>query len=81
MRVSRTPGRCRDIDLEWHDQLAVTNPALYDVIRAARGAGGDSTMSYLLMMSVRLLELRRVLKETGSPSISTATRPRATPSS
>ena len=55
-----------DIDLEWHDQLAVTNPALYDVIRAARGAGGDSTMSYLLMMSVRLLELRRVLKETGS---------------
>ena len=55
-----------DIDLEWHDQLAVLNPALYDVIRAARGAGGDSTMSYLLMMSVRLLELRRVLKPSGS---------------
>ena len=55
-----------DVDLEWHDQLAVTNPALHDVIRAARGACGDGTMSYLLMMSVRLLELYRVLKDNGS---------------
>ena len=55
-----------DIDLQWHDQLEVMNPALHDVIRAARHAGGDSTMSYLLMMSVRLLELHRVLKPTGS---------------
>ena len=55
-----------DVDLEWHDQLAVLNPALYDVIRAARGVGGDSLMSYLLSKSVRLMELHRVLKPTGS---------------
>ena len=41
-----------DIDLRWHDQLRAQNPGLHDVILAARAAGGDSTMSYLLMMSV-----------------------------
>ena len=55
-----------DIDLETHDQLEGLNPALHQVILAARGAGGDSTMSYLLMMAPRLLELRRVLKDTGT---------------
>ncbi len=55
-----------DVDLAWHDELRIKNPALYDVILAARGAGGDPTMSYLLMMSVRLMEMKRVLKPTGS---------------
>ena len=58
--------RLSDIDLAWHDELAVLNPALHDVVLAGRGAGGDSTMSYLLMMSVRLLEMKRILKPTGS---------------
>ena len=55
-----------DVDEVWHDQLRAVNPRLHDVILAARAAGGDSTMSYLLMMAPRLLELRRVLKDTGS---------------
>ena len=55
-----------DIDLQWHDQIRAANPGLHDVILAARAAGGDSTMSYLLMMAPRLLELKRVLKDTGS---------------
>ena len=55
-----------DIDLQWHEQLRSQNRALHDVILAAQGAGGNSTMSYLLMMAPRLLELHRVLKDTGS---------------
>ena len=55
-----------DVDEVWHDQLRAVNPRLHDVILAARAAGGDSTMSYLLMMAPRLLELKRVLKDTGS---------------
>ena len=36
------------------------------VVDAAHAAGGDSTKSYLLMMAPRLLELKRVLKTSGS---------------
>ena len=55
-----------DIDLAWHDELRSLNPDLYDVVLAAQAAGGDGTMSYLLMMSMRLLELQRVMKPNGS---------------
>ena len=55
-----------DVDLRWHDELRSVNRGLHDVVLAAQAAGGDGTMSYLLMMSVRLLEMRRVLKPTGS---------------
>ena len=55
-----------DVDDLWHDHLREANRGLHDVILAAKAAGGPSTMSYLLYMSVRLLEMRRVLKETGS---------------
>ena len=55
-----------DVDLQWHEQLRAQNRALHDVILAAQGAGGNSTMSYLLMMAPRLLELQRVLKPSGS---------------
>lgn len=56
----------KDVDLETHERLAVTNPALHDVIQAGGSARGDTTMWYLLMMSERLLEMQRVLKPTGS---------------
>ncbi|MXY51182.1 MAG: hypothetical protein F4Y86_01440, partial [Gammaproteobacteria bacterium] len=46
--------------------LADRSPAVYAVIEAARQASGKSMMSYLIFMAVRLLELHRVLKETGS---------------
>ena len=55
-----------DIDELDHEQLRDQHPALHDVILAARLAGGDSTMSYLLMMAARLIELQRVLKPTAS---------------
>ena len=55
-----------DIDQQWHEQIRAKHPGLHDVILAAQAAGGDTTMAYLIMMAPRLLEIRRVLKPTGS---------------
>ncbi len=55
-----------DVDLAWHGQIAEQQPALYSIIAAAGEAHGRSMMSYLIMMAVRLLELHRLLRETGS---------------
>ena len=55
-----------DVDLAWHGEIAEANPGLYGVIDAARLAHGKGMQSYLIMMAVRLLELKRLLKPTGS---------------
>ena len=55
-----------DVDMHEHGELADRNPAAYSVIEAARQAHGKSMQSYLIMMAVRLLEMHRVLKPTGS---------------
>ena len=55
-----------DVDLAWHGEIAEREPPLYAVIDAAGQAHGRGMKSYLIMMGVRLLEMRRVLKDTGS---------------
>ncbi len=55
-----------DIDVHEHGELADRNPAAYSVIEAARQAHGKGMQSYLIMMAVRLLEMRRILRDTGS---------------
>ena len=55
-----------DIDLMEHQALKENHPGLYAVIDAAGTAHSKGMKSYLIMMAVRLLELRRVLKDTGS---------------
>ncbi|MCY3915794.1 MAG: DNA methyltransferase [Chloroflexi bacterium] len=55
-----------DIDVYEHGELAERNPAAYAVIDAARQTHGKSMMSYLIMMAVRLIEMRRILKDMGS---------------
>ena len=55
-----------DVDLAWHGEIAEQHPALYAIIDAARAAHGKGMQSYLIMMGVRLLEMRRLLKPTGS---------------
>ena len=55
-----------DVDEAWHGEIADRDPALYSIIDAAGLAHGASMKSYLIMMAVRCLEMRRVLKETGS---------------
>ena len=54
-----------DVDVEWINLIEAKHPALYRVLLAAMTS---SDKSYLAYMSVRLLELRRVLKPTGSLS-------------
>ena len=55
-----------DVDEAWHGEIAEQNQAVYSVIGAAREAHGKGMKSYLIMMAVRLLEMRRILKPTGS---------------
>ena len=55
-----------DVDVAWHGYLADKEPALNTVITAARETHGKSMMSYLIMMGIRLIEMRRLLKPTGS---------------
>ena len=55
-----------DVDEAWHGEIADRDPALYTIIAAAGLAHGKSMKSYLTMMAVRLMEMRRLLKDTGS---------------
>ena len=55
-----------DVDEAWHGEIADREPAIYAIIDAARQSHGKAMKSYLIMMAVRLLEMRRVLKSTGS---------------
>ncbi len=55
-----------DVDVHEHGELADRNPAAYSVIEAARQAHGKGMMSYLIFMAVRLMEMHRILKPTGS---------------
>ena len=52
-----------DIDVEWITLIADKHPALQRVLLAAPS---DSRKSYLVYMAVRLLEMHRILKPTGS---------------
>ena len=55
-----------DLDDRWLGEIDRRNKALSAVIHAARLTQGDNTAAYLCMMGIRLLELHRVLKDTGS---------------
>ena len=53
----------RDVDAEWVNLMEAKHPALHRVLLAAMT---PSDKSYLAYMAVRLLEMRRLLKPTGS---------------
>ena len=55
-----------DVDEAWHGEIAESQPALYSIVDAAGLAHGKGMKAYLVMMAVRLLEMRRLLKPTGS---------------
>ena len=55
-----------DVHQEWVEQLADDHPRLLSVIDSARQAHSDGIGAYMCFMAVRLLEMRRVLKKTGS---------------
>ena len=53
----------RDVDVEWINLIENKYPSLYRVILSALT---NSDKSYLVYMAVRLLEMERILKKTGS---------------
>ena len=55
-----------DVDNAWHGEIADREPALYQAIHASEVTHGKGMKSYLIMIAVRMLEMRRVLKPTGS---------------
>lgn len=55
-----------DVDQEWVDQITDDFPKVMNVIQGSRNSYGDDMGAFLCFMAVRLLEMRRVLKETGS---------------
>ena len=55
-----------DLKREWVEGVRVSAPAVYAVCEAAKAAVGPAQWAYLVFMAARLLEIHRVLKETGS---------------
>ena len=55
-----------DIDVSWWGEIADQNEQLYSIIGTAGKIGGKSTMSYLIYMAIRILEMHRILKPKGS---------------
>ena len=55
-----------DVQAEWVKEIDEDHPALSSVIRAANSAAGDDMGAFLCWLGVRVLEMHRVLKPTGS---------------
>ena len=55
-----------DVHPEWTDAIADDHPSLFNVIHYANAAAGDDMGAFLCWMAVRVLEMHRVLKPTGS---------------
>ena len=55
-----------DLDVAWMGLIADEQPAMYKVLEAAGLTHGKGMQSYLCMMAVRLLEMQRLLKDSGS---------------
>ena len=56
----------RDVHQEWADQITDDYPRLMEAIESARYAHSDGMGAFMCFMAVRLLEMRRVLKPTGT---------------
>ena len=55
-----------DVHEEWIDQITDDYPRLMEAIESARYAHSDGMGAFMCFMAVRLLEMRRLLKPTGS---------------
>ena len=56
----------RDVDIEWQEQIQDDCPMLWSVIESVKIGHSISMGAFLCWLSVRVLEMRRVLKKTGS---------------
>ena len=55
-----------DIDIVWWGEIANKNPSLYTVLDAIGQTGGTDSQAYSIYMSIRFIEMQRILKPTGS---------------
>ena len=55
-----------DMKEEWVDEIELRMPAIYHHINGARVSHSESMAGYLTFMSIRLIEMQRVLKRNGS---------------
>ena len=55
-----------DVHDDWVDKITDDFPHVMNVIQGSRSSYGDDMGAFLCFMGVRLLEMRRVLKDTGS---------------
>ncbi len=56
----------RDVHQAWVDQITDDYPGVMNVINGSRSSYGDDMGAFLCFMAVRLLEMHRILKPTGS---------------
>ena len=56
----------KDVHEEWVDQITDDFPKVMNVIQGSRNSYGDDMGAFLCFMAVRLLEMRRVLRDDGS---------------
>lgn len=56
----------RDVHPDWIEQIADDWPAVHAVIEAAKVTYGEDMAAFLCFLGVRLVEMQRVLKPTGS---------------
>ncbi|MDE2787065.1 MAG: DNA methyltransferase [Chloroflexota bacterium] len=56
----------RDVHSEWIRDIEDDHPGVHKLIEATREIHSDATAAYLCYMAVRLFEIRRVLRDTGS---------------
>ena len=55
-----------DMKQEWVDEIEIRRPALFFLINGTKLSHGESMAGYLTFMSIRLIELHRILKPNGS---------------
>ena len=55
-----------DTDESWWGELSENYSRLYEIIHAAGCVNGNKDKAYLIYMAMRLLEMHRILKDTGS---------------
>ena len=56
----------QDVHEEWLKNIEDSYPSVHKLIEATQEIHGEGTAAYLCYMAVRLFEIRRVLKDTGS---------------
>ena len=55
-----------DVHDDWIDAIEIPHPRMWSVIQTARDVSGDDMGAFLCFIGVRLIEMHRVLKPTGS---------------